>query len=284
MKTIGIVAKWNHPEALGATCELYENLGHRGFEVMVLRSSLPLEHALPATEAEEMGERAALLVVLGGDGTLIHTAALVCERSTPIFGVNLGTLGFLAEIELADLYPALEMVLQGHFLYEDRMRLRVRLVRRGEVVLTRYVVNDAVVTKGDLARILDFEVSVGAELLSHYKGDGILVATPTGSTAYNLAAGGPVVQPNVPGVIITPICPHALTQRPIVIGDQSTIRIRALGSEGRAFLTADGQEAYELLENDVVEISRSPFDLRLVRAPARSFFAVLHQKLKWGSR
>ena len=284
MKTIGIVAKWNHPEALRATSDLHEWLTERGYEVLILRSSLPDGHALRAVDGDELGKRAELLIVLGGDGTLIHTASLVGERMTPIFGVNLGTLGFIIEIELAELYPALEHVLHGRADHEDRMRLRVRLLRGNEAVLTRDVVNEAVVTKGELARILQFEVTVGGELLSHYKGDGILVSTPTGSTAYNLAAGGPILQPTVPGIIITPICPHALTQRPIVVSDQATCRIRALGSEGRAFLTADGQEVHELEENDVVEVSRSPVGLRLIRSPGRSFFAVLHQKLQWGSR
>ena len=284
MKTIGIVAKWSTPEALRATVDLDAWLRARGLEPLVERTSLPEGHALGGVSGETLAERSDLLVVLGGDGTFIHTSGLVGARSIPILGVNLGTLGFLAEIELADLYPTLERVLNGDYQTETRMRLFVQLWRGEELRGAWHVVNDAVVTKGALARIIQFEVTVGGELLSRYKGDGILACTPTGSTAYNLAAGGPVLRPTVPAFVITPICPHALTQRPIVMDAEAVCRIRPVSSPGRVFLTVDGREVHELSTDDVVEVSRSPHPTVIVRAPSRNFFAVLHQKLQWGSR
>lgn len=285
MKTIGIVAKWNTPEALAATERLSAWLSERGYDVLVERTSLPDGHPLGGADGRELGLRGDLLVVLGGDGTLIHTASLVDSRRVPILGVNLGTLGFLAEIELADLYPTLERVLAGDYQTEDRMRLAVRLVRggRGDGRLW-HAVNDAVLTKGALARTNEFEVEVDGEVLSRFKGDGVLVCTPTGSTAYNLAAGGPVLVPSMPAFVITPICPHALNQRPIVLGAEAACRVRPVDPQGRVFLTIDGQEAHELEDGDVVELERSPHDLRVVRSPGRSFFSVLHQKLLFGWR
>jgi NAD+ kinase len=284
MKTIAIVAKRNHEAALSASREIYEWLRARGLEVLVDRNSVPEGCGLPVADAGELARRADLMVVLGGDGTLIHTAGLIAERQVPIFGVNLGGLGFLTEIERGEVYPILEKVLAGDYEFEERMRLSARLYRGEEEVVSRHVVNDAVITKGALARIIDFEATVDGHHLTTYKADGIIISTPTGSTAYNLAAGGPVLHPAVHGIIITPICPHTLTHRPIVVPDYRACRVRVLGPTGRVFLTLDGQEGYELKEGDVVEVRRSPHGVRIVRSPARSFFSVLREKLKWGSR
>jgi NAD+ kinase len=284
MKTIGIVAKKNDPAALRAACEVHAWLAARGLDVLVARGSLPEGHPLGDVDVAELKARADLLVVLGGDGTLIYAAGLVAERQVPIFGVNLGTLGFLVEVELAEVYRLLEPVLAGHYRLEERMRLWVRLRRGPEELLSRHVVNDAVITKGALARIIDFEVTVDGHHLTKYNADGIIISTPTGSTAYNLAAGGPVLHPMVQGIIVTPICPHTLTLRPLVVPDQRTCRVRVLGPRGRVFLTLDGQEGHELQQDDVVEVSRSPFGLQIIRSPSRDFFAVLREKLKWGGR
>jgi NAD+ kinase len=284
MKTIGIVVKPNYEEALKAARDLYRWLAARKLEVLIDRSSVPGGHDLPLVDSAELAERSDLLVVLGGDGTLIHTAGLVSERQVPIFGVNFGSLGFLTEIELAEIYPTLEQVLAGNYQLDERMRLWVRLWRGAKEIVSRAVVNDAVITKGALARIIDIEATVDGHHLTTYKGDGIIISTPTGSTAYNLAAGGPVLHPAVLGIILTPICPHALTQRPIVIPDHRSCRVRVLSPPGRVFLTLDGQEGHELTEGDVVEVSRSPYGIFIVRSPMRSFFSVLRQKLKWGSR
>jgi NAD+ kinase len=284
MKTIGIVAKRNDPAALQAAREVHDWLAARNLEVLVEKGSLPEGHPLGGVDGAELGARAELLVVLGGDGTLIHAAGLVSERQVPLFGVNLGTLGFLVEIELAEVYRALEPVLAGDYQIEERMRLWVRLRRGRDELVSCHVVNDAVITKGALARIIDFEVTVDGHHLTIYNADGIIISTPTGSTAYNLAAGGPVLHPMVRGIIVTPICPHTLTLRPLVVPDQRTCRVRILGPHGRVFLTLDGQQGHELQLDDLVEVSRSPFALQIVRSPTRDFFAVLREKLKWGGR
>jgi NAD+ kinase len=282
MKTIGIVAKRNDPVALRAAREVYEWLSARQLEPLIERSSMPEGSDLPMCDSDELSRRADLMVVLGGDGTLIHAAGVIWERQVPIFGVNLGRMGFLTEIEEAEIYPALERVLAGDYEFEERMRLWVRLFRDDEELVSRHVVNDAVITKGALARIIDFEATVDGHHLTTYRADGIIVSTPTGSTAYNLAAGGPVLHPAVHGIIITPICSHTLTQRPIVIPDYRLCRVRVLGPTGRVFLTLDGQEGHELRGGDLVEVCKSAHGVRIVKSPARSFFSVLREKLKWG--
>lgn len=235
-------------------------------------------------EDRELAERAELVVVLGGDGTLIHAARLLSGREVPILGVNLGSLGFMTEIPADELFPLMDEVLAGRFRVDSRMKLRCRLVRGGETVIEAEVLNDVVINKGALARIADHETSVDGVPITTYKADGVILATPTGSTAYSLSAGGPIVHPSVDCTILSPICSHALTQRSIVVPADRTIRITLRSETADTYLTLDGQAGYSLECNDSIEVVRSSNRVNLVRNPHMGFFTVLRQKLHWGER
>ncbi len=205
--------------------------------------------------------------------------------NVPILGVNFGSLGFLTEIQLPELYESLESVLDGEAGIDERMMLRARTMRNGTVFADRLVLNDVVITKAALSRIIDLSVSIGSELVMRVRADGLIVATPTGSSAYNLAAGGPIVHPSVDALLLTPIAPHMLTNRPVVLPGSSEVRVEPImnGAE-EVYVTFDGQSGHPLQPDDVIEITRGASPLRLVRAPQRTYFDVLRQKLKWGAR
>jgi len=287
---VGLVAKHNLEAAAGLLAELAGWLEARGVSPVFETDTAALAGLPPGrpTSANEDLPRACdLIVVLGGDGTLIGTAGRIAQAgvSVPILGVNFGSLGFLTEITLPELYDSLESVLEGEAEIDERMMLQARTVRSGTVVADRAVVNDAVITKGALSRIIDLSVSVGDEVVMQVRADGLIVATPTGSSAYNLAAGGPIVHPSVDAVLLTPIAPHMLTNRPVVLPASSRLCVRPLmnGKED-VFLTLDGQSGYALQAGDTIEITRSVRTVRLVRATERTYFDVLRQKLKWGAR
>jgi NAD+ kinase len=228
-----------------------------------------------------------LIVILGGDGTLIGMAGLIAQAGTtvPILGVNFGSLGFLTEIQLTELYESLESVLDGEAEVDERMMLRARTLRDGGVFANRLVVNDVVITRGALSRIIDLSVTVGDQLVMQVRADGLIVATPTGSSAYNLAAGGPIVHPAVDALLLTPIAPHMLTNRPVVLPGSSEVRVEPMmnGAE-EVFVTFDGQSGHPLQADDIIEITSAERPLLLVKATQRTYFDVLRQKLKWGAR
>jgi NAD+ kinase len=229
----------------------------------------------------EVADTADVLVVLGGDGTLLAAAHLV-HRPVPVLGVNFGSLGFLTEITMPELYPTLEGVLRGEYRYEERSMLRTRVEQRDAPEVTDDVLNDVVVTKAALSRIIELDVAVDGLFVSAFRADGLIVSSPTGSTAYNLAAGGPIIHPTLDAVVLTPICPHMLTNRPLVISDRSTIEVRLRAArEGEAHTTLDGQRGFRLRDGDAVTITRSPRTIRLVKAQ-RDYFEILRTKLKWG--
>jgi NAD+ kinase len=232
----------------------------------------------------ELAGQVDAMVVLGGDGTLL-AASHWLDGDAPVLGVNFGSLGFLTEITLAELYPALEGVLRGDYRSEERRMLRAWVDRQGRREAQGDALNDVVVTKADLSRIIDLEVAVDGLFVSAFRADGLIVSSPTGSTAYNLAAGGPIVHPSLDAIVLTPICPHMLTNRPLVIGDQATVEVRLRAMrQGEVHLTLDGQRGLPLEAHDVVVVSRSPRTLRLVKAPGRDYYEVLRTKLKWGGR
>jgi NAD+ kinase len=223
-----------------------------------------------------------LVVVLGGDGTLLKAARLYGGRGAPILGVNLGGLGFLTEINLEEFYATLGTILEGRFQTEARMMLVAEIIRQGLVLNPTCFLNDAVINKGALARIVDLETSIDDLFLTSYRGDGLIVATPTGSTAYNLAAGGPILHPALRTMILTPICPFTLTNRPIIVQDNSIIEIR-LGSKARdVWVTFDGQIGYPLEAGDLVRIKKAPAPIELIKSPFKNYFEILRTKLKWG--
>jgi NAD+ kinase len=233
---------------------------------------------------EEIPAIADLLIVLGGDGTLLAAARLLGDRNVPILPVNLGGLGFLTSVTLDDLYPVLEQAIKGQARYSERVMLESRVLRQGKPVHCARALNDAVLNKAALARIIDLDVRVNGEFVNTFKADGLIVATPTGSTAYSLSAGGPIIYPIVSAFVITPICPHTLTNRPVVIPDTAKIEIAFAAGETPIYLTVDGQVGVELQANDVVSLNAAAEKLRLVRPQGKSYFSVLRDKLKWGER
>jgi NAD+ kinase len=230
-----------------------------------------------------------LVIVLGGDGTLLSMATRIAQagRDIPILGVNFGSLGFLTETRIDELYTSLESVMNGTAVIEERAMLAAAAYRNREQFDSRVVLNDVVFTKAALSRIIELSVSVSTGLVTKVKADGLIIATATGSTAYNLAAGGPIVHPHVDALILTPIAPHTLTNRPIVIPGSETIDVRPhidADTGDDIYVTYDGQSGYPLQKGDMVKVRKSDRKLRLIKAPARSYFAVLREKLKWGER
>jgi len=284
MKRIGIFAKRHHQDAIKLAGDVMSWLRERDIEVLVdkpLASDLDGVKGYPGRSIPALVD---LIVVLGGDGTLLSVARLAGELRTPILGVNLGNLGFLTEITRHELFDVLEQIVQGEFSVSERMRLDVS-VRRGNEVVGRYrVLNDIVINKGALARIIDMEVYVNDSYLTTFKADGLIVSSPTGSTAYNMAAGGPIICPGTDCFVITPICPHMLTNRPMIVSADSVIRIEVRFKDEDVVLTADGQVGMPLNGGDVVEVRRSSSRTRLILGPDKEYFEVLRTKLRWGER
>jgi NAD+ kinase len=290
MRRIGIIAKQNKPEAVPIVRNLVEWLQPKKIEVymeegMVKQFHPPLAGPhLNSVEREDIPTKAEMIIVLGGDGTLLSVARLVGDHDVPILGVNLGGLGFLTEITLEELYRVLEKVVQGDFITDERVVLNASVVRRGERMAEFIVLNDAVINKGALARIIDLETTINGEYLTTFKSDGLILSTPTGSTAYNLSAGGPIVYPSLHCIIITPICPHTLTNRPIMIPDDVEIRAMLKTKQQEVILTLDGQQGFTLEFEDIVEVKKAEGHIFLIKSPYRHYFEVLREKLKWGGR
>jgi NAD+ kinase len=290
MKRIGIIAKQNKPEAVPIAKDLVEWLRPKKIEVYIEEGLGKLFYPpltgphLNSVGREDIPAHAEMIIVLGGDGTLLSVARLVGDHEVPILGVNLGGLGFLTEITLEELYRVLEKVVQGDFVTDERVVLNAAVVRRGERMVEFTVLNDAVINKGALARIIDLETTINGEYLTTFKSDGLIISTPTGSTAYNLSAGGPIVYPSLHCMIITPICPHTLTNRPIMIPDDVEIRAMLKTKQQEVILTLDGQQGFTLEFEDVVEVRKAEGHILLIKSPYRHYFEVLREKLKWGGR
>jgi len=299
MKRIGIIAKKNKPEAVSIARSLVEWLQPKKIEVYIeeemgrllftsdpsLRVGLPLSDAyINSVERSDIPDHVEMVIVLGGDGTLLSVARLVGVHEVPILGVNLGGLGFLTEITLEELYRVLERVIQGDFITDERVVLNAAVIRKGERMAEFIVLNDAVINKGALARIIDLETTINEEYLTTFKSDGLIISTPTGSTAYNLSAGGPIVYPSLHCIIITPICSHTLTNRPIMVPDDVEIRAILKTKQQEVILTLDGQQGFSLEFEDVVEVRKAEGRILLIKSPYRHYFEVLREKLKWGER
>lgn len=290
MRRIGIIAKQNKPEAVHLVSHLVEHLRAKEIEIYLeesmekVLSPTLLESRLTPMKREEIPSHVEMVIVLGGDGTLLSVARLVGNYKVPILGVNLGGLGFLTEITLKEFDQVLERVIQGDFIIDERVALQAAILRRGERLAEFTVLNDAVINKGALARIIDLETSVNGEYLTTFKSDGLILSTPTGSTAYNLSAGGPIIYPSLHCIIITPICPHTLTNRPIVVPDDVTIRVILKSTQQEVLLTLDGQQGFMLEFEDVVEVRKSGTSILLIKSPYRHYFELLREKLKWGER
>ena len=288
--TVGIISKPNKQQLREVVPALTRWLAERGISVLLdQETAASLEGAQAGSPRAELAERADLVVVLGGDGTLLAAARAIGGRDLPVLAVNLGSLGFLTEVTLQEMYPALELVLAGRHQVDCRRKLMVEVRRETEsghcqVIETYHALNDAVLNQAAIARIMDLDAFMDGQLVSNFKADGLIVATATGSTAYSLAAGGPIVLPAVDAMLLTPIASHMLTNRPLVVPGNSTIEVVVNSEEESVFLTVDGQVGVKLNQRDRVLCRLSPHVLRLVRPPGKSYFEVLRNKLHWGHR
>lgn len=283
IKTVGIISKPGSDRAPEIVPKLIEWLHHRGIATR-LDMETGVYAGAPGLPRESVPEGCDLIIVLGGDGTLLSAARAIGRRQIPLFPVNLGGLGFLTAITTDELYPELERALRSEHRIGKRRLLTVEVERDGQVVASYDALNDAVLTKAALARMIDLDTHVDDQFVSVYKADGLIISTPTGSTAYSLSAGGPIIFPSVPAICLTPICPHTLTNRPVLVPETSVIRVLSYGPDESVFLTIDGQIGGPLRERDVVVCRSSHYCLMLIRPPRMMFFDVLRQKLKWGER
>jgi len=288
---VGIVAKRGLLAAADHLDELGTWLRTRSITVVFETDTAALARAgadAATYSREDLPKEVDLVVVMGGDGTLLSMATRTAQagRDVPILGVNFGSLGFLTETRIDELYTVLESVLHGTATFDDRAMLAADAYRAREHFDSRIALNDVVFTKAALSRIIELSISVGSGLVTKVKADGLIIASATGSTAYNLAAGGPIIHPRADAIVLTPIAPHTLTNRPIIIpgGEVIEVRPHVQGNLDEIFVTYDGQSGYPLPEGDVVRVRTAEHRLRLVKAPARSYFELLREKLKWGER
>ena len=285
MKSVGILSKPAKPEIKEIACGLVQWLEAHHYQVFVDKETAACAPGSEVAEREQMAARKPeFVVVLGGDGTMLAATRVLARAGIPILGVNLGSLGFLTEVTLAELYPTLEALEKNQCAVESRSMMHCQLERGGKCVVAYEALNDAVVSKSALARIADFEVQVDGVFVSNYKADGLILSTPTGSTAYSLAAGGPVVTPDVAAFIITPISSHALTNRPLVVRDSAEIVVVVKSIQSKAYLTVDGQVGVPVHDGDRLVCRKSQQAVKLLRQAKRTFFDVLRGKLKWGER
>jgi NAD+ kinase len=283
MKRIGIICKTGRTESIEILRELLPWLREKGAEVFIDAETAGALN-VKGYARPEIPHRSEALVVFGGDGTMLSVARIACEKEIPILGVNLGGLGFITEVQRTEILDAMEAVLSGRSVVEERLMLTACVHRHGEKISEYTALNDVVINKGALARIIEIETFIDRKYVTSFRADGLIVSTPTGSTAYNLSAGGPILDPTMDCVVITPICPHTLTNRPIVLPDDVVIEVTLKSPAEDAFLTLDGQVGFSLRQNDIIVVEKSPFKTRLLIPHERNFFQVLRKKLKWGER
>ncbi len=281
---IGIIAKNNIEEPFEITKKLSNWLKKRGVDVYVEKELGKKIRHPNSIDRREIPKLVDVILVFGGDGTFLGVAREACKYGTPIVGINLGGLGFLTEVTIDELYPMMERIIDGDYEVEDRQML-ITSIRRGKKNIGTYeVLNDVVINKGALARIIDLAIYIEDSHVTTYKADGIILATPTGSTAYSLSAGGPIVHPGIPVTIITPICPHTLTNRPLVVSSKMKVEIKVTTQEPDTYLTLDGQIGVRLKTGDLIEVKRTDTSVKLIKSPFRDFFSILKTKLMWGER
>ncbi len=283
MKHIHIVCKRKKEDAQAVAQEIIARFSGTTEVLLDEETAREIGHG-KAFELEHVGEGAGLIIVLGGDGTLLSVARQLKGREVPILGVNLGGLGFLTETSLEELPDMLLSVMQGRYSLSRRSMLSVSVRRNTELVFDLSVLNDAVITKDALARIIDVETFVDDEYLTTYRADGLILSTATGSTGYSLAAGGPILHPSLTHIVVTPICPHMLTNRPILLPGEAALRAKLLSRDERVILTLDGQIGFPLEFGDEVTVKKSSYAVNLITSASKGYFEVLRTKLKWGER
>jgi NAD+ kinase len=281
---LGIITKPNEPRAAKLAASIATWAAQHEINLFVNDRVRDLPPGTFSASAREIADHCDVLIVLGGDGTMISTARLVSGKGTPVLGVNLGTLGYLTEFSAEDVIPALELIVKGDYQLDERMMLNWRVLRDGDQVGAGIALNDVVVNKSAIARIIEIDCSVGPHYVTTYRADGLIVATPTGSTAYNLSAGGPIIAPGTEAICIAPICPHTLTNRPLVLPYLADIRLKLNTREQEVMLTSDGQTGLPLVPEDVVEIKKSESTFNTIATKNRDYFEVLRSKLKWSGR
>ncbi len=288
IKRIGVVVKPHQPDALDTLCRLTEWLNQKGIQ-LVGQAEIAHEQieqqtgcAVKIVPDDQLASSVDLILVLGGDGTMIATARMIGDAEVPVIGVNYGGLGYLAEFPIEELFAALDSILSGQYKVQKRVMLAIELWRGEELITRNRVLNDVVVNKSALARIIEIEAYLDSQFVNLFRADGLIVATPTGSTAYNLSAGGPVLYPSMNAVVITPICPFTLSNRPIVVPDESVIEVRLITDNEEVALTLDGQVGFPLKARDRIVIRKSRTTFNLVQPPNRNYFDVLRDKLRWG--
>lgn len=283
IKQVAIIAKKYNPEAVDASRTLAKWLASQGLDVIlddhVLKKVKGNWQPISQADFRKVG----LLIVLGGDGTFLGAARLIKNENVPVLGVNLGGLGFLTDFTLNELFPVLKKILAGRFKTEKRMMLTSTIIRKDKTLAEYSVLNDVVITKAALSRIIDLETAINKHYLTTFKADGLIISTPTGSTAYSMAAGGPIVFPSLQAIILTPICPHTLTNRPILVPDSAEISIAIKSQKENIYLTFDGQVGQSLKVGDRVVIKKEHF-LTMIKSPFKDYFEVLRTKLRWGER
>jgi NAD+ kinase len=284
VEKIGIIGKRNNRQAVAMARDLVQWLREREVQVFVEQEMAAVVGDVPSWPEGEISDAMDILVVLGGDGTLLSVIRRAGEYEIPILGVNLGDLGFLTEITQEELFPVLDNVLQGKFQTHERVALRASVVRGSREVGVFRVLNDAVINKGALARIISLKTTINGEYVATFRADGLILSTPTGSTAYSLSAGGPIVYPSVKTIVITPICPHTLTNRPIIVPDNVIVKTTLESESEEVFLTLDGQAGFPMKRGDTVEIRKAPGRVLLIESPYKGYFEVLRTKLGWAER
>ena len=280
IKRVGLVIKPHAPRIENILAELLHYFEKKGIECLlegVAAQKLKRGEGIPR---EKLPGKVELVVVLGGDGTLLSIAHLAAQRDVPVLGINMGDLGFLTEVPLDEMYLTLDTFLGG----DEKIVSPRRMLETKTKDNVYYCLNDVVINKGALSRMIQCKIWINEKEVTTFRSDGLIISTPTGSTAYSLSAGGPIIQPLIPAIIIAPICPHTLSFRPMVISDSSMIKIRLLTEGEEVYLTLDGQRGNPLVKNDEVEIKRSDFELRLISSPKRNYFDLLQEKLGWAER
>ena len=282
-ETIGILSRPRREQLSVVVPSLLKWLEARGIKTALDEETVA---ALPTGSKGQprsaVADASQLLLVLGGDGTMLAAARLAAPRRIPILPINMGSLGFLTSFTLDELYPALEETLAGNSSISQRVMLQAELVRAGSVIESQSALNDVVIHKGALARMIQLELNINSDFVCRYRADGLIVSSPTGSTAYSLSAGGPIVHPAVEAFIITPICPHMLTDRPVVVRDYSQLEIKMNGDAESVYLTLDGQRGVPLEPTDILRVQRAKEHLQLIQPPKKPYFEILRNKLKWG--
>ncbi len=282
---IGIITKVTSPHALQTMAKLVPWLRERGISVRIQEEYAHLaREGVTVVPRVEVLKEAQIALVLGGDGTFLSAARLVEDTDQLLLGINLGFLGFLTELSLEEMDDYLGKILAGDYEIEERVRLEARHMRGDDTIGRYQALNDVVIHKGTLARIIDLETFIDGEKVTNHRADGLIVSTPTGCTGYSLAAGGPILEPSLEAIVITPICPHPLSDRPLVVRPERNISVHLVSDPGEVFLTLDGQKGLGLQRGDQIQVRISPNPVRLIRARFRSFYEVLSTKLQWGQR